>query len=122
MPSCPNKVLNAVDKQLTFILLSDSECFWVFLTETSASRNNIITRRTHLCFDGRRRSFFQSGRARDFFVGQTFRLLHEDGFFVGASSGLNVAAAVQVAKLLGPGHTIVTALCDGGMVSGHRQP
>ena len=45
---------------------------------------------------------------------QTFRLLHEEGFFVGASTGLNVSAAVQVAKKLGPGHTIVTCLCDTG--------
>ncbi|XP_072032059.1 uncharacterized protein [Amphiura filiformis] len=47
-------------------------------------------------------------------VNMTFRLLHEDGFFVGASSGLNVVAAVQVAKMLGPGHVIVTCLCDTG--------
>eukprot|EP00794_Sanderia_malayensis_P001410 gene1410-1562_t len=47
-------------------------------------------------------------------VQMTFELLHEEGFFVGASSGLNVAAAVDVAKELGPGHTIVTCLCDTG--------
>ncbi|XP_035683089.1 cysteine synthase 1-like [Branchiostoma floridae] len=47
-------------------------------------------------------------------VEMTFRLLHEEGFFVGASSGLNVSAAVQVAQMLGPGHTIVTCLCDTG--------
>lgn len=45
---------------------------------------------------------------------QTFRLLHEEGFYVGASSGLNVAAAVRVAKKMGPGHTVVTCLCDTG--------
>ncbi|XP_002731578.1 uncharacterized protein LOC100377160 [Saccoglossus kowalevskii] len=44
----------------------------------------------------------------------TFRLLHEEGFFVGASSGLNVAGAIQAARLMGPGHTIVTCLCDTG--------
>uniref|UniRef100_K1P5D4 Cysteine synthase 1 n=1 Tax=Magallana gigas TaxID=29159 RepID=K1P5D4_MAGGI len=44
----------------------------------------------------------------------TFRLLHEEGFFVGASTGLNIAAAKQVAELMGPGHTIVTCLCDTG--------
>jgi len=33
---------------------------------------------------------------------------------VGATSGLNVAAAMQVAKVLGPGKTIVTCLCDTG--------
>ena len=47
---------------------------------------------------------------------QTFRLLHEEGFFVGASTGLNVSAAVQVARKMGPGHTIVTCLCDTGQV------
>jgi cysteine synthase A len=46
-------------------------------------------------------------------IKMVFRLLHEEGFFVGASSGLNVAAAVEVAKKLGPGHTVVTILCDG---------
>lgn len=44
----------------------------------------------------------------------TFRLLDEEGFFVGASSGLNVSAAYQLAKQMGPGHTIVTCLCDTG--------
>ena len=48
---------------------------------------------------------------------QTFRLLDEEGFFVGASSGLNVSAAYQLAKQMGPGHTIVTCLCDTGQVS-----
>nr|XP_039254732.1 cysteine synthase 1-like [Styela clava] len=47
-------------------------------------------------------------------VEMTFRLLHEEGFFVGASSGLNVAGAVAVAKRLGPGHNVVTCLCDTG--------
>lgn len=41
-----------------------------------------------------------------------FELLATEGIFVGASSGLNVSAAVQVAKKLGPGHTVVTILCD----------
>jgi cysteine synthase A len=47
-------------------------------------------------------------------VRMTFRILHEEGFFVGASSGLNVAAAVKVAKALGPGKTIISCLCDSG--------
>lgn len=33
---------------------------------------------------------------------------------MGASTGLNIAAAKQVAELMGPGHTIVTCLCDTG--------
>jgi len=40
--------------------------------------------------------------------------LREEGLFVGSTSGINVAAAVRVARELGPGHTIVTVLCDGG--------
>jgi cysteine synthase A len=43
-----------------------------------------------------------------------YRLLQEEGLFLGGTSGTNVAAAVQVARQLGPGHTIVTILCDGG--------
>lgn len=43
-----------------------------------------------------------------------YRLLKEEGIFVGGSSGINVAAAVRLAKQLGPGHTIVTILCDSG--------
>ncbi|PPQ31835.1 cysteine synthase A [Rhodopila globiformis] len=40
-------------------------------------------------------------------------LIHE-GLSVGTSSGINIAAAVRVARTLGPGHTVVTILCDGG--------
>ncbi len=47
-------------------------------------------------------------------VSMVYRLLHEEGLFLGSTSGVNVSAAVQVAKLLGPGHTIVTILCDSG--------
>ncbi|MBS0364772.1 MAG: cysteine synthase A [Proteobacteria bacterium] len=43
-----------------------------------------------------------------------YRLLNEEGLFLGSTSGINVAAAVRVARELGPGHTIVTVLCDGG--------
>ena len=42
------------------------------------------------------------------------RLLAEEGLFVGGSSGMNCVAAERVARQLGPGHTIVTLLCDGG--------
>jgi cysteine synthase len=47
-------------------------------------------------------------------VRSVYRLLHEEGLFLGPTSGLNVAAAARVARELGPGHTIVTVLCDGG--------
>jgi cysteine synthase len=43
-----------------------------------------------------------------------FRLLQEEGLFLGGSTGINVAAAEVVARQMGPGHTIVTVLCDGG--------
>jgi cysteine synthase A len=47
-------------------------------------------------------------------VDMVYRLLREDGLFLGGSSGINVAAAVRLAKTLGPGHSIVTLLCDSG--------
>jgi cysteine synthase A len=47
-------------------------------------------------------------------VRYVYRLLREEGLFLGSTSGINVAAAVRVARDLGPGHTIVTVLCDGG--------
>ncbi|KAG0088100.1 hypothetical protein BGZ92_006617 [Podila epicladia] len=42
-----------------------------------------------------------------------YRLLDEEGIYVGASSALNVVAAVEMAKKLGPNKNIVTILCDG---------
>lgn len=42
------------------------------------------------------------------------QLLRQDGLFMGGSVGINVGAAVKLAQQLGPGHTIVTVLCDGG--------
>jgi cysteine synthase A len=43
-----------------------------------------------------------------------YQLLYQDGLFMGGSVGINVAAAVRLAQQMGPGHTIVTVLCDGG--------
>ena len=43
-----------------------------------------------------------------------FDLLKEEGLCLGGSSGINVAGAIRLAKDLGPGHTIVTVLCDSG--------
>ena len=47
-------------------------------------------------------------------VQMVHRLLHEEGLFLGSTSGINVAAAVRVAREMGPGHTVVTILCDSG--------
>ncbi|MGM0586409.1 MAG: cysteine synthase A [Pseudomonadota bacterium] len=43
-----------------------------------------------------------------------FGLLEEEGLCLGLSSGINVAGAVRMAREMGPGHTIVTVLCDYG--------
>lgn len=43
-----------------------------------------------------------------------FKLLEEEGLCVGGSSGINIAGAIRMAKEMGPGHTIVTVLCDYG--------
>lgn len=43
-----------------------------------------------------------------------FDLLKDEGLCLGGSSGINVAGAIRLARELGPGHTIVTILCDGG--------
>jgi len=42
------------------------------------------------------------------------RLLREEGWFFGSSTGINVCGAIEVARRLGAGHRIVTVLCDGG--------
>jgi cysteine synthase A len=47
---------------------------------------------------------------------ETARLLASgEGIFAGTSSGLNIYAAIELGKKLGPGHTIVTVACDSGM-------
>ena len=43
-----------------------------------------------------------------------FSLLENEGLCLGGSSGINVAGAIKMAKELGPGHKIVTILCDSG--------
>jgi len=43
-----------------------------------------------------------------------YRLLWQEGLFLGGSVGINVAAAVETARRLGPGHRIVSVLCDSG--------
>ena len=43
-----------------------------------------------------------------------FDLVVEEGLLLGGSSGVNIAGAIRLARELGPGHTIVTILCDSG--------
>ncbi|MBF0167057.1 MAG: cysteine synthase A [Alphaproteobacteria bacterium] len=43
-----------------------------------------------------------------------FDLVQSEGLVLGGSTAVNLAGAVRVARKLGPGHTIVTLLCDGG--------
>jgi cysteine synthase A len=43
-----------------------------------------------------------------------FNLVREEGLILGGSSGINIAGAIRLARQLGPGHTIVTILCDYG--------
>jgi cysteine synthase A len=44
-----------------------------------------------------------------------YELIRREGLALGGSSGVNVAGAVRMARELGPGHVIVTILCDGAM-------
>ena len=47
-------------------------------------------------------------------VAMVYAELAQEGWFFGSSTGINLCAAVQVAEKLGPGHVIVTVLCDTG--------
>ena len=47
-------------------------------------------------------------------VKMVYRLLREEGLFMGSSTGINVCGAIEVAREMGRGKTIVTVLCDGG--------
>jgi cysteine synthase A len=43
-----------------------------------------------------------------------FDLAAQEGLCLGGSSGVNIAGAIRMAREMGPGHTIVTVLCDYG--------
>ena len=43
-----------------------------------------------------------------------FDLVQEEGLVLGGSTGINIAGAIRLARKMGPGHTIVTLLCDYG--------
>lgn len=52
--------------------------------------------------------------ADDEALGIIFDLVRDEGLCMGGSTGINIAGAVRLARELGPGHTIVTVLCDYG--------
>ena len=47
-------------------------------------------------------------------VVMVYRLLREEGWFFGSSTGINLCGAAKIARDLGPGHVVVTMLCDSG--------
>jgi cysteine synthase len=47
-------------------------------------------------------------------VSMVYRMLRKEGWWFGSSTGVNLVAATRIARDLGPGHTVVTVLCDGG--------
>jgi cysteine synthase A len=49
-----------------------------------------------------------------------YKLLKNEGLFLGTSSGINIAGAIKMAKEMGPGKTIVTILCDVGSRSASK--
>ncbi len=63
------------------------------------------------------KSLYDEARAIDEGEGREMarRLAREEGIFAGISSGLNVAGALQIARELGSGHTVVTVAVDSGM-------
>lgn len=63
------------------------------------------------------REFYDEARGVDEMEAREMvrRLAKEEGIFAGVSSGLNVVGALQLAKELGPGHTVVTVAVDSGL-------
>jgi cysteine synthase A len=53
-------------------------------------------------------------------IPRMYRLVEEEGLLVGGSSGVNVSGAIRLARELGPGHVIVTMLCDSMLRYGQR--
>lgn len=83
--------------------------------ERRANRRFFVHRRQEVGGNGSKRRR-RNDSCRLFSSFKVFRLLYDEGFFVGASSGLNVAAAVELSKSMPKGSTIVTCLCDNGQV------
>ena len=53
-------------------------------------------------------------------LNNVYKLLRNEGLFIGTSSGINVSGAIKMAKEMGPGKTIVTILCDVGSRSASK--
>jgi cysteine synthase A len=91
---------------------------WFKHGEAKASPGGSITEGIGL---GRVTAIIESAKVDDAFlipdeeaVAVIFELLEHEGLCLGGSTGINVAGAIRLARQLGPGHTIVTVLCDGG--------
>jgi cysteine synthase A len=48
-------------------------------------------------------------------IPMVYDLIRDEGLVLGGSSGINLIGALRMAEALGPGHTIVTVLCDSGL-------
>jgi cysteine synthase A len=91
---------------------------WFRHGEAKATPGGSITEGIGL---GRVTAIIESAKVDDAFlipdeeaVAVVFELLEHEGLCLGGSTGINVAGAIRLARQLGPGHTIVTVLCDGG--------
>ena len=57
--------------------------------------------------------FFDPNRIREHYR-PNLELARNEGLPLGPSSGVNIAGAIRLARVLGPGHTVATLLCDPG--------
>jgi len=78
--------------------LASAACSSVLLFATMASNSIKEGQRAHAAYA----------------IVQAATLLRSEGLFVGSSAAVNCVGAMKVAETLGPGHTIVTILCDSG--------
>jgi cysteine synthase len=91
---------------------------WFKHGEAKSTQGNSITEGIGL---GRVTPVIETAKVDDAFlipdeesVKVIYELLEHEGLCLGGSTGVNVAGAIRLAKQLGPGHTIVTILCDSG--------
>lgn len=103
----------------TFLIDPDGSCLYEYLT------NNVLKSSGSSFIEGIgigriTKNFSQAkidhalrGSDREA-VEMAYYLMREEGIYIGSSAALNVVGAVKVAKKLGPGHVVVTILCDSG--------